>query len=43
VMLVTSERPAFWSILGGSIVLATSLAKSLVASRYAAGARQESR
>jgi drug/metabolite transporter (DMT)-like permease len=34
VMLVTSERPSFWSIIGGSIVLATSLARSLVASRY---------
>ena len=33
VMLVTSERPSFWSITGGSIVLATSLTRSLVASR----------
>lgn len=33
VMLVTNERPAFWSIVGGSIVLATTLARSLIASR----------
>jgi drug/metabolite transporter (DMT)-like permease len=33
VMLATNERPAFWSIVGGSIVLATSLGRSLLASR----------
>jgi drug/metabolite transporter (DMT)-like permease len=33
VMLATNERPAFWSIVGGSIVLATSLGGSLLASR----------
>jgi drug/metabolite transporter (DMT)-like permease len=33
VMLATSERPAYWSIVGGSIVLATSLTRSLLASR----------
>ena len=33
VMLVTNERPSFWSIVGGSIVLATSLTRSLIASR----------
>jgi drug/metabolite transporter (DMT)-like permease len=33
VMLATTERPAFWSIVGGSIVLATSLGRSLLASR----------
>jgi drug/metabolite transporter (DMT)-like permease len=33
VMLVTSEHPSFWSMAGGSIVLATSLLRSLVASR----------
>jgi drug/metabolite transporter (DMT)-like permease len=33
VMLVTSEHPSFWSIVGGSIVLASSLTRSLVASR----------
>ncbi|MBV9298679.1 MAG: DMT family transporter [Verrucomicrobia bacterium] len=33
VMLATSERPTFWSIVGGSIVLATSLTRSLLASR----------
>jgi drug/metabolite transporter (DMT)-like permease len=33
VMLATSERPSFWSIIGGSIVLATSLGRSLLASR----------
>jgi drug/metabolite transporter (DMT)-like permease len=33
VMLVTNERPSFWSIVGGSIVLATSLTRSLTASR----------
>jgi len=36
VMLATSERPAFWSIVGGAIVLATSLTRSLLASRNAA-------
>lgn len=35
VMLATSERPAFWSIVGGFIVLATSLTRSLLASRNA--------
>jgi len=35
VMLVTNERPSFWSIVGGSIVLATSLTRSLIASRDA--------
>jgi drug/metabolite transporter (DMT)-like permease len=35
VMLATSERPTFWSIVGGSIVLATSLTRSLLASRNA--------
>ena len=35
VMLVTSEHPSFWSIAGGSIVLAASLTRSLVASRHA--------
>ena len=34
VMLVTSERPSFWSMVGGSIVLAASLTRSVVASRY---------
>ena len=34
VMFVTSERPSFWSIVGGSIVLAASLTRSLIASRY---------
>jgi drug/metabolite transporter (DMT)-like permease len=33
VMLVTSEHPSFWSIVGGSIVLASSLTRSVVASR----------
>ncbi len=33
VMMATSERPTFWSIIGGSIVLATSLMRSLLASR----------
>jgi drug/metabolite transporter (DMT)-like permease len=33
VMLATSERPAYWSVVGGSIVLATSLTRSLLASR----------
>jgi drug/metabolite transporter (DMT)-like permease len=32
VMLATSEHPSFWSIVGGSIVLATSFARSLLAS-----------
>jgi drug/metabolite transporter (DMT)-like permease len=31
VMLVRNERPSFWSMVGGSIVLATSLARSLLA------------
>jgi drug/metabolite transporter (DMT)-like permease len=35
VMLATSEQPTFWSIVGGSIVLATSLTRSLLASRNA--------
>ena len=35
VMLATSEHPSFWSIVGGLIVLATSLTRSLVASRNA--------
>jgi drug/metabolite transporter (DMT)-like permease len=34
VMLVTSEHPSFWSMVGGSIVLAASLTRSVVASRY---------
>ena len=33
VMFATSERPAYWSIVGGAIVLATSLTRSLLASR----------
>jgi drug/metabolite transporter (DMT)-like permease len=33
VMLATSEQPTFWTIVGGSIVLATSLTRSLLASR----------
>jgi hypothetical protein len=33
VMLATSEQPTFWSIVGGSIVLATSFTRSLLASR----------
>ena len=32
VMLATGERPGFWSIVGGSIVLGTSLTRSLLAS-----------
>jgi drug/metabolite transporter (DMT)-like permease len=32
VMIVTSERPTIWTILGGTIVLGTSLAKSLISS-----------
>jgi drug/metabolite transporter (DMT)-like permease len=36
VMLATSEHPAFWSIVGGSIVLATSFTRSVLASRNAA-------
>lgn len=35
VMLATSEQPTFWSIVGGSIVLTTSLTRSLLASRKA--------
>ena len=35
VMLVTSEHPSFWSIVGGTIVLATSLTRSLISSRNA--------
>ena len=35
VMLVTNEHPAFWSIVGGSIVLATSFTRSFLASRNA--------
>ncbi len=35
VMLATSEQPTFWSIVGGSIVLATSFTRSLLASRNA--------
>jgi drug/metabolite transporter (DMT)-like permease len=38
VMLVTSEHPSFWSIVGGTIVLATSLTRSLVSSRNAPAA-----
>ena len=38
VMLATSERPAFWSIVGGIIVLTTSLTRSLLASRTAPAA-----
>ena len=33
VMLATSEQPTLWSIVGGSIVLATSFIRSLLASR----------
>ncbi len=33
VMFATSERPTYWSIVGGAIVLATSLTRSLLASR----------
>jgi hypothetical protein len=32
-MLAISERPSFWTIVGGTIVLSTSLARSVVASR----------
>jgi drug/metabolite transporter (DMT)-like permease len=32
VMLATGERPGFWSIVGGSMVLGTSLTRSLLAS-----------
>jgi drug/metabolite transporter (DMT)-like permease len=32
VMFATGERPGFWSIIGGSIVLGTSLTRSLLAS-----------
>ena len=39
VMLATSEHPAFWSIVGGTIVLATSLSRSLLASRNASAAQ----
>jgi drug/metabolite transporter (DMT)-like permease len=35
VMLAISERPSFWTIVGGTIVLSTSLARSVVASRTA--------
>jgi drug/metabolite transporter (DMT)-like permease len=35
VMLATSERPSVWTIIGGTIVLSTSLARSVVASRTA--------
>ena len=35
VMLVTGEQPTFWSIVGGSIVLTTSLTRSFLASRSA--------
>ncbi|MBV8141109.1 MAG: EamA family transporter [Verrucomicrobia bacterium] len=35
VMLATSEHPTFWSIVGGSLVLATSLTRSVLASRNA--------
>ncbi len=38
VMLATGERPAFWSIVGGIIVLTTSLTRSLLASRTAPAA-----
>jgi drug/metabolite transporter (DMT)-like permease len=38
VMLVMSEHPSFWSIVGGTIVLATSLTRSLVSSRNARAA-----
>jgi drug/metabolite transporter (DMT)-like permease len=34
VMLATNEHPSLWSIVGGSVVLATSLTRSLVASSY---------
>jgi drug/metabolite transporter (DMT)-like permease len=33
VMFATREQPSFWSIVGGSIVLLTSLSRSLLASR----------
>ncbi len=33
VMLATSERPSLWAIIGGGIVLGTSLARSIFASR----------
>ncbi len=33
VMLATSEYPSFWSIVGGALVLMTSLTRSLIASR----------
>jgi drug/metabolite transporter (DMT)-like permease len=39
VMLATSERPAFWSIVGGGIVLASSLSRSLLTSRNASAAQ----
>jgi drug/metabolite transporter (DMT)-like permease len=39
VMLATSEHPAFWSIVGGTIVLATALSRSLLASRNASAAQ----
>jgi drug/metabolite transporter (DMT)-like permease len=35
VMLATSERPPFWSLVGGAIVLTTSLTRSVLASRNA--------
>jgi drug/metabolite transporter (DMT)-like permease len=38
VMLATREHPAFWSIAGGSIVLVTSLTRSLLASRTSTSA-----
>jgi drug/metabolite transporter (DMT)-like permease len=33
VMLATNERPSFWAVVGGTIVLGTSLLRSIVASR----------
>ena len=41
VMLGTSERPSFWTIAGGTIVLGTSLARSIVASRPAGASSQK--
>jgi drug/metabolite transporter (DMT)-like permease len=35
VMLATGEQPAFWSLVGGAIVLTTSLTRSVLASRNA--------
>ena len=43
VMIVTSERPTMWTIFGGSMVLGTSLARSLITSRPACLIRRASR